>query len=66
MSGDAEQVIVCCAEDEAHGRVLRQASIDDEDDNGSVGIVSYVKDIMEGGERAFEFRARKYGYRFQQ
>lgn len=57
VSGDAEQVIVCHAEDEAHGRILRQASIDDEDSGSSQGIISYVKAIMEGGERAFEFRA---------
>jgi len=66
VSGDAEQVIVCHGEDKDSGRILRQASIDDEDiihasGNNEPGIVTYVKDIMEGGEQAFRTRARKYG-----
>jgi len=66
VSGDAEQVIVCSGEDKDSGRILRQASIDDEDvvspaGECSPGIVTYVKDIMEGGEQAFRTRARKYG-----
>jgi DNA repair ATPase RecN len=54
VSGDAEQVVVfesprkdkCCA--------CEQGSIDNED------IVRHIKTVMEGGDKAFEMRMRKY------
>lgn len=52
--GDAEQVIVLDAIDDKHGKVDRQASIDD------VDIVSNVIDLMEGGRDAFETRSKRY------
>jgi hypothetical protein len=54
VSGDAEQVVVfdsphkdrCCA--------IEQGSIDEE------AIVRQIKTIMEGGDKAFEMRMKKY------
>lgn len=55
VSGDAEQVVVLEAPSRNRCRVAAQASIDDDT------IVENIKAIMEGGEEAFEMRARKYG-----
>ncbi len=55
VSGDAEQVVVfespskdcCCA--------VAQGSIDEDE------IIKNIKAVMEGGDRAFEVRMKKYG-----
>lgn len=55
VSGDAEQVVVFESPSKEQCCVVEQGSIDDE------AIVQHVKTVMEGGDRAFEIRMRKYG-----
>ncbi len=57
VSGDAEQIIVLESPAEDKGEASYQASVDDPD------IIEQVKQIMEGGEKAFITRAIKYGLR---
>lgn len=56
VSGDAEQILVFESIDRDSGQVTIQGSID------SPEIIKAVKEIMEGGEEAFEIRAKKYNY----
>jgi hypothetical protein len=56
VSGDAEQIVVLEAPSRRRGSVRCQSGID------SPEIIDHVKTIMEGGETAFEVRARKYNY----
>jgi energy-coupling factor transporter ATP-binding protein EcfA2 len=53
--GDAEQIVVLNASNN-QGMIERTGSIDDR------AIQSSVKDILEGGESAFEMRKKKYGF----
>lgn len=55
VSGDAEQVVVFESPSKEQCCVVEQGSIDDE------AIVQHIKTVMEGGDRAFEIRMRKYG-----
>ena len=55
VSGDAEQVVVFESPSKEQCCVAEQGSIDDE------AIVQHIKTVMEGGDRAFEIRMRKYG-----
>lgn len=55
VSGDAEQIIVFEAPDREKCIVVNQASIDDQ------LIINQIKAIMEGGDKAFEVRMKKYG-----
>ncbi|MGD0174744.1 MAG: TrlF family AAA-like ATPase [Anaerolineales bacterium] len=55
VSGDAEQVVVCESPSRKECVICAQASIDDDD------IVRHIKAVMEGGDKAFEMRMRKYG-----
>jgi DNA repair ATPase RecN len=55
VSGDAEQVVVFEAPSKEQCCVVEQGSIDDE------AIVQHIKTVMEGGDKAFEIRMRKYG-----
>lgn len=55
VSGDAEQVVVFESPSKEQCCVVEQGSIDDE------AIVQHVKTVMEGGDRAFKIRMRKYG-----
>jgi len=56
VSGDAEQILVFESIDRDSGQVTIQGSVD------SPEIIKAVKEIMEGGEEAFEIRAKKYRY----
>lgn len=55
VSGDAEQVVVFESPSKDECCVLEQGSIDDET------IIKHIKTVMEGGDRAFEIRMKKYG-----
>jgi AAA domain, putative AbiEii toxin, Type IV TA system len=55
VSGDAEQVVVFDAPSKEQCHVIAQGSIDDET------IVKHIKAVMEGGDKAFQVRMRKYG-----
>ena len=55
VSGDAEQVVVFESPSREQCCVAEQGSIDDE------AIIQHIKTVMEGGDRAFEIRMRKYG-----
>jgi DNA repair ATPase RecN len=55
VSGDAEQVLVFEAPSKTQCCVAAQASIDAEP------IVRHIKAVMEGGDKAFEMRMKKYG-----
>lgn len=55
VSGDAEQVVVFDSPSKEKCCITAQGSIDDE------LIVKHIKAVMEGGDRAFEVRMRKYG-----
>lgn len=57
VSGDAEQVIVFDSPSKDRCCAVEQGSIDDD------AIVHHIKTIMEGGDKAFEMRAKKYGLR---
>ncbi len=54
VSGDAEQVVVFEAPSKNQCCVIEQGSIDDDE------IVKNIKLIMEGGDKAFEMRMKKY------
>jgi len=56
VSGDAEQIIVFESVDKNTGRIVCQGSIDDPE------TISHVKTVMEGGDEAFQMRARKYKF----
>jgi len=56
VSGDAEQVVVLRSRTLREGEVLDQGAVDLPE------LVRHVIEIMEGGDQAFETRARKYGY----
>jgi len=60
VSGDAEQIITLEAISESKGRVLTHGSID------CTQIIEQVKEIMEGGEKAFRIRAQKYGFKLSE
>jgi ABC-type Mn2+/Zn2+ transport system ATPase subunit len=55
VSGDAEQVIVFESPNKNYCEIIEQGSIDEEN------IVKQIKAIMEGGDKAFEVRMKKYG-----
>jgi DNA repair ATPase RecN len=56
VSGDAEQVVVFDAPSRSECVIVAQASIDSDE------IVSHIKAVMEGGDKAFEMRMKKYGF----
>lgn len=56
VSGDAEQVVVLQSKTRREGEVVGQGALDLAD------IIRHITRLMEGGEEAFEIRARKYGY----
>lgn len=53
--GDAEQIIVMSASN-AIGEISATGSIDDPD------IQGHVKHVLEGGQKAFDLRKKKYGF----
>jgi DNA repair ATPase RecN len=55
VSGDTEQVVVFDSPSKERCCVTEQGSIDDE------AIIKNIKTVMEGGDKAFEVRMRKYG-----
>lgn len=55
VSGDAEQIVVFDSPSKEKCQVISQGSIDDE------MIIKHIKTIMEGGDKAFEVRMKKYG-----
>ena len=54
MSGDAEQILVFDSDGD-HGYIDVKGCIDNEQ------VIKKVKEIMEGGEKAFLTRVQKYG-----
>lgn len=54
VSGDAEQVVVFDAPSKNQCCAIEQGSIDDDQ------VVRHIKTIMEGGDKAFEMRMKKY------
>lgn len=54
VSGDAEQIVVFESPSKNVCNVVEQGSIDDDQ------IVKHIKTIMEGGDKAFEIRVKKY------
>ncbi len=54
VSGDAEQVVVFDSPHKERCCAVEQGSIDDE------AIVENIKTILEGGDKAFEIRVKKY------
>ena len=54
VSGDAELVVVFEAPSKNQCCAIEQGSIDDE------AIIKHIKTIMEGGDKAFEMRVKKY------
>lgn len=57
VSGDAEQVIVLRSPSRRKCLVAGYGSIDDDE------VIEHIKTIMEGGDKAFDMRAKKYGIR---
>lgn len=55
VSGDAEQIVVFDSPSKDRCCVTEQGSIDDE------AIINNIKSVLEGGDKAFEVRMRKYG-----
>jgi len=56
VSGDAELVIVFEAPDKNHCVPIEQGSIDKKE------VITQIKNIMEGGNQAFDMRMKKYGF----
>ena len=59
VNGDAELVIQCdyySSKSRSAGRIRRAGSIEEPD------ICDAIKEVMEGGEKAFELRKAKYGF----
>ena len=54
VSGDAEQVVVFESPSKHQCRAVEQGSIDDDE------VIKHIKAIMEGGDKAFEMRMKKY------
>jgi DNA repair ATPase RecN len=57
VSGDVEQVIVLKSPSKDRCHVATYGSIDDN------GVVHHIKTVMEGGDKAFDMRMKKYGLR---
>jgi DNA repair ATPase RecN len=57
VSGDAEQVIVLKSPSKRKCLVAEYGSIDDD------RVIENIKTIMEGGDKAFDMRVKKYGIR---